>query len=99
MARSTQYDPEQQCAPEVGSALDPRAQMAECQERPFGRPVAVEEAPDIGHAGLRSECWAALQRHTLRLQRPARTRTTLHRKRPSPGAEARFTPQDFEFTN
>ena len=85
MARSTQKDPPRQ---------------------------AVQETLSIGHAGLRSECWpgtramdwgsgrseSAAGRHAaLRLRRPARQRTPLHRARPSQRAEARFTSEDYEF--
>jgi hypothetical protein len=71
-----------------------------------------EETLNLGHAGLRSECWpgtgvpgsgsghsvsAAPRYPALRLRRPARKRTPLHRVRPSQAAEARFTSEDYEF--
>jgi hypothetical protein len=86
MARSTQRDPRRQ---------------------------AAQETLNIGHAGLRNECWpgtsapgwgsgrseSAAERHAaLRLPRPARKRTPLHRARPSQVAEARFTSGDYELT-
>jgi hypothetical protein len=98
MARSTQNDPKRQLVSEVESALHDRGEIAQPQDRPFGRSVPTQETLNIGHAGLRSECWAALRQATLRLRRPARKRTPLHCSRPSQVAEARFTSQDYEFT-
>lgn len=98
MARSNQNDPERQLAPEVESALHDRAEIVVPQDRPFGRSVPAQDTLNIGHAGLRSECWAALRQATLRLRRPARKRTPLHCSRPSQVAEARFTSDGYEFT-
>ena len=95
MARSNQNDPERQLAPEVESALHDRAEIVQPQDRPFGRSVVAQETLNIGHAGLRSECWAAL---TPRSRRPARKRTPLHCSRPPQVAEARFTSDGYEFT-
>jgi hypothetical protein len=97
MARSTQNDPERELAPEVESTLHDRAEIVESQDRPFGRSVPAQETLNIGHAGLRNECWAALRQATLRLRRPARKRTPLHCSRPSQVAEARFTSDGYEF--
>jgi hypothetical protein len=98
MARSTQKDPERQLAPEVESALHDRAEIVQPQDRPFGRSVPAQETLNIGHAGLRSECWGALQQATRRLRRLPRKRTPLHCSRPSHVAEARFTSEAYEFT-
>jgi len=95
MARSNQNDPERQLAPEVERALHDRVEIVQPQDRPFGRSVVAQETLNIGHAGLRSECWAAL---TPRSPRPARERTPLHGSRPSQVAEARFTSDGYEFT-
>jgi hypothetical protein len=112
MGRSTQNDPHRQSVPEEGSALhDDRAEVVGSEESLFGLSGAPQETLNIGHAGLRSECWpgtsapvwgsgrseSAAGRHAaLRLRRPARTRTPLHRARPSQVAEARFTSDDYE---
>jgi hypothetical protein len=98
MARSTQKDPERQSAPEVQSTLHDSAEIVQPQDRPFGRSVPAQETLNIGHAGLRNECWAALRQAALRLQRPARKRTPLHCSRPSQVAEACFTSDGYEFT-
>ena len=98
MARSTQTDPERQLAPEVESAAHDRAETVQPQDRPFNRSVPAQETLDIGHAGLRSECWTALGQAKLRWRRPARKRTRLHCSRPSQVAEARFTSDGYEFT-
>jgi hypothetical protein len=113
MPRSTQKDPHRQSAPEVERALqDDRAEVVGCNESPFGPSGAAQETLNIGHARLRSECWpgtsaarwgsgrseSAEGRHAaLRLPRPARKRTPLHRARPAQVAEARFTSHDYEF--
>jgi len=70
MARSNQNDPERQLAPEVESALHDRAEIVQPQDRPFGRSVAAKETLNIGHAGLRSECWAALTPRSPRKRTP-----------------------------
>lgn len=113
MARSRQNDPRRESTPDVERALNDRAEMEEFKENPIGRSGAAPETLNIGHACLRSECWpapsaaswgsccsesVAPRRAPARLQRPARRRTPLHRVRPSQVAEARFTSQDYEFT-
>jgi hypothetical protein len=70
------------------------------------------ESLNLGHAGLRSECWPSAsdtrashrncgswpaRSAALRLQRPPRQRTPRHRMRPSRRAEARFISDDYEF--
>jgi hypothetical protein len=98
MARSTQNDAARQLVPEVESSLHDEAEIVQPQDKPFGRSTPAQETLNIGHAGLRSECWAALRQATLRLRRPARKRTPLHCSRPSQVAEARFTLNGYEFT-
>jgi len=113
MARSTQNDPQGQSTPEAEQALHDRAEVETVKENPIGRPGAAQETLNIGHACLGSECWPgtrvagwgsycseseAPRRAPPRLRRPARKRTPLHCVRPSRVAEARFTSQDYEFT-
>lgn len=52
---------------------------------------------DIGHARLRSECWAAVPNGAPRSRRPRRKRTRLHCSRPSVAAEAHFILSEGEF--
>ena len=74
--------------------------------------VEAAETLNLGHAGLRSECWpgtggmgssccdsesASPRSAVLRLHRPPRKRTPLHRARPSQAAKARFSSDDYEF--
>jgi len=81
-------------------------------ERQAVSEVDALESLNLGHAGLRSECWSgatdsrASHRNGeswparspgLRLQRPPRQRTPLHRMRPLQAAEAHFVSQDYEF--
>jgi hypothetical protein len=58
------------------------------------------EAAETG--GMGSSCCdsesASPRAAVLRLHRPPRKRTPLHRGRPSQAAEARFTSDDYEFT-
>jgi hypothetical protein len=113
MARSPQNDPHRQSAPEVERALhEDRAEVVGSEESLFGPSGVAQETLNIGHAGLRSECWpgtsapgwgsgrsesAAGRQAARRLRRPARKRTPLHRTRPAQVAEARFTSDDYEF--
>jgi hypothetical protein len=106
MARSTHNDPQRQSASEVERALrEDRAEVVGSDESLFGPSAVAPETLNIGHAGLRSECWpgtsapgwgsgrsesAAALHAALRLRRPARKRTPLHRSRPSQAAEARL---------
>jgi hypothetical protein len=94
MARSNQNGPERQSAPEVETTPHDRAEIVQPQDRPFGRSIPAPKTLNIGHAGLRSECWAAL---TPRSRRSARKHLPLHRSRPSQVAEARFTSDVYEF--
>jgi hypothetical protein len=113
MARSTHNDPQRQSASEVERALrEDRAEVVGSDESLFGPSAVAPETLNIGHAGLRNECWpgtsargwgggrsesAAARHAALRLRRPARKRTPLHRARPAQVAEARFTSEDYEF--
>jgi hypothetical protein len=97
MARSTQNDPQRQLGLEVEPPQD-RAEVARPQDSPYGRSLPAQETLNfgIGHAGLRSECWAALAENTLRLPRRARKRAPLHRARPPHAAEARLVSLAYE---
>lgn len=96
MARSTRNDPERQLVPELESALQERADGMPPQDQALGRLDPAQEPLNIGHACLRSACWAPL-RQGMRRQRPARKRTPLHGSRPAQAAEARFTSDGYEF--
>jgi hypothetical protein len=83
------------------------------KDNPNARSEAAEDALNIGHACLRSECWpsanatacgarcsewmAPRQARRGLHRRPARKRTPLHCARPQHAAEARFTAQAYEF--
>ena len=73
---------------------------------------AALETLNLGHAGLRNECWSGASASGLgsyrgdslaprlairRLRRPPRCRMPLHSVRPLQAAEARFTSDNFEF--
>jgi hypothetical protein len=58
----------------------------------YGESGTGFETLNLGHACLRNECCSR-----VRFRRPRRSRTPLHRLRPSGGAEARFTPDNYEF--
>jgi hypothetical protein len=111
MARSTRNDAQRQLTPTVEPGLPDRVERAESQDGLIVESGAALESLNLGHAGLRKECWAgasvmglgnsrsetaALRLATQRLRRPPRKRTQLHCSRPSHGAEARFTPAIFE---
>ena len=111
MARSTRNDAQRQSAPKVEQSLGVLAELAVCEEDSIVESGPALDTLNLGHAGLRNECWpgtcamvsstsrsgpAALQRATLRLRRPPRKRTPLRRSRPSQRAEARFIPDNHE---
>jgi hypothetical protein len=97
MAQSRRKESRSQFVTELECALhEDRAQIAGDNETRLDRP-ATEESLDLGHAHLRSECWAAARHGTLRLARTARQRTPLHLARPPAAADARFTPSRCEF--
>ena len=111
MARSTRNDAQRQSAPKVEQSLRDLAELAVCEEDSFVELGPALDTLNLGHAGLRNECWpgtsamvsgtsssgaAAPRRATLRLRRPPRKRTPLHRSRPSQRAEARIIPDNRE---
>ena len=59
--------------------------------------AANAEYLDLGHARLRSECWAPVRCGAQRSARPARKCSRLHFARPSAAADARFIPEHGEF--
>jgi hypothetical protein len=110
VARSTRNDTQRQSAP-VEQSLRVLAELTECEEDSFVELGPALDTLNLGHAGLRNECWpgtsamvsstcrsgpAAPRRATLCLRRPPRKRTPLHRLRPSQRAEARFIPDNRE---
>ena len=105
MARSMRNDAKRQAAPNVEQSLHLVAELAVCEEDSFVEPGLGLDTLNLGHAGLRNECWsgtsaivsstsrsgpAAPRRATPRLRHPPRKRTPLHQSRPSQRAEARF---------
>jgi hypothetical protein len=78
---------------------DDRAEIAVIDEDEwlFDSVAAIAEYLDLGHARLRSECWAPVRCGALRSGRRSRKRSRLHLARPSAAAEARFIPEDGEF--
>lgn len=95
MARSTRNNAQRQSAPKVEQGLRDVAELAVCEEDSIVESGPTLDTLNLGHAGLRTECWPGTPRlATLRLRRPPRRRTPLHRWRPSDGAEARFTPNN-----
>jgi hypothetical protein len=112
MARSNRLDTQRQSAPRVTQGLSDQARLAVPEGIPSDELEAAVEGLNLGHAGLRNECWscvsgmqlgsyrrqtAAPRLATLRLRRAPRCRTPLHSVKPSQAAEARFTPDDPEF--
>jgi hypothetical protein len=98
MAQSRRNESRRQLVTEVERATqDDRARIPGDKETLLDHLGAVQESLDLGHACLRSACWAALRHSALRLPRPARKRTPWHVARPSAAAEARFTPPQAEF--
>jgi hypothetical protein len=111
VARSTRNDAQRQSAPKIEQSLRDLAELAVCEEDSFVELGPALETLNLGHAGLRNECWpgtsamvsstsrsgpAAPRRATLRLRRRSRKCTPLHRPRPSQRAEARFIPDNRE---
>jgi len=107
VARSTRNDAQRQSAPEVEQSLRDLAELAVCEEGSFVDLGPALDTLNLGHAGLRNECWpsssamvssasrselAPPQRAVLRLRRQPRKRTPLHCSRPLQRAEARFIP-------
>jgi len=111
VARSTRNDPQRPSAPRVEQGLRVAAEPAAREEESLVELGPAPESLNLGHAGLRNECWpgtsamvsstcrsgpAAPRRATLRRRRPPRKRTPLHGSRPSQRAEARFIPDNRE---
>ena len=111
MARSMRNGAERQSAPKVEQGLRDVAELAVCEEDSFVERGPALDTLNLGHAGLRNECWsgangrgvgsyrsefAAPQFATQRLRGPRRRRTQLHHSRPPHRAEARFTPDNRE---
>jgi hypothetical protein len=108
MARSTRNDAQRQSALKVEPALSDVVELAGSEDTPLGESA---ESLNLGHAGLRSECWsgasgrglgyfrsefAAPQFATQRLRDSRRRHTQPHHSRPPQRAEARFTPENCE---
>jgi hypothetical protein len=111
VARSTRNDAQRQLAPKVEQDLRAVAELAVWEEDSFVEWAPAPDTLNLGHAGLRNECWpgtiamaswnagngpAAPRLATLRLQRPPRKWTPLHRSRPLQRAETRFIPDNRE---
>src|SRR5690349_18682082 len=97
MTQSRRKGSRSQFVTELECALhEDRAQVAGDNETRLDR-LATQESLDLGHAHLRTECWAGARHGTLRLARTARQRTPLHLARASVAADARFTPSRCEF--
>jgi hypothetical protein len=112
MTRSARNDTQRQLVPKVEQGLRDLAELAVCDEVSTVESGAAPDSLDLGHAGVRNECWsgasgmrsetsrtgsAGPRLATQRLPRPPRRRTPLHCLRPSQQAEARFTPDYREF--
>jgi hypothetical protein len=111
VARSTRNDAKRQSAPNVEQSPHLLAELAECEEDSLVEPGLALDTLNLGHPGLRNECWsgtsaivsstsrsrpAAPRRATLRLRRAPRKRPPSHQSRPSQRAEARFIPDNGE---
>lgn len=110
MARSTRNDAQRQVVAKVEQGLRELAQLSGSEDS------ILESGPgpdllNLGHAGLRSECWSSASGRgsggsrsefatppfaTLRLRAPRWRRTSAHHSRPAHRAEARFTPDNRE---
>jgi len=112
MARSTRKDTQRLSAPVEAASLPDLTEITFPAAAPQGESGAAFETLNLGHAGLRNECWSgasgtgsgsrrgdsvASRLAAGRLRRPPRSRTPLHWVRPSQAAEARFTPDNREF--
>ena len=105
MARSTLNDARRQSVPKVEPGIPDLVELTGSEDGPIAEGAALESL-NLGHAGLRNECWsrvggkgwgssrsefAAPQFATQRLRGPRRRRTQLYHSRPPYRAEARFT--------
>jgi hypothetical protein len=100
MAQSRRDESQRPLAAEPERAVDDdRAAIAVIDEDEwlFDPLAANAEYLDLGHARLRSECWAPVRCGAQRSARPSRKRSRLHLARPSAVAEARFIPEHGEF--
>ena len=97
MAQSGRKESIRQLVTELECAFsDDPAQIPGGDETRLDR-LAAQESLDLGHAHLRSECWAGAGHGFLRLARTARKRTPLHLARPFAVADAHFTAPRPEF--
>jgi hypothetical protein len=105
MARSTRNDRQRQSGRKVEQGLHDLADLALHVEDSIIEPGPAPDSLNLGHAGLRNECWsgasgrvsvtfrsgsAGLRLGTQRFRDERRTRTQLHHRRPPHRAEARF---------
>jgi hypothetical protein len=108
VARSMRTAAKRRAAPNVEQSLQLLVELVVCEEDSFVEPGRALDTLNLGHAGLRNECWSgtsamvsstfrtglvAPRRATPRL-RPPRKRTPLHQSRPPQRAEARFIPDN-----
>jgi hypothetical protein len=111
VARSTRNDPQRPSAPRIEQGFRVPAEPAAREEGSLVELGPAPETLNLGHAGLRNECWpgtnamvsstsrggpAAPRRAMLRPPRPPRKRPPLHGSGPSQRAEARFIPDSRE---
>jgi hypothetical protein len=110
VARSTRNDVQRQSAAKVEQSLRDLAELAVCEEDSFVELGPAVDTLNLGHAGLRNECWSGASGRGLGCSRSEfaapqfaaqplrgpRRRRTLHHSRPPHRAEARFTPDNRE---
>jgi hypothetical protein len=111
MARSTRNDAQRQSAPKGEPGLPDLVELAGSEVTLIGESGAALESLNLGHAGLRNECWAGESARGLgrsrsefapplfaaqRLRGARRRRPQLPHSRPSYRAEARLTPDNRE---
>jgi len=112
MANSTRNDTQRRPPSEVDASPQHWAETAKGKDGPTGESRSSVETPSLWHSSPRSECWTSTSitesgswgspfgapgRPALRLRRPARRGTPLHRSRPLQGAEVRFIQPRSEF--
>jgi hypothetical protein len=113
MARSTRNDAQRLSALKLEAALaDDLEELAGSEDGLIGASGGAVEILNLGHAGLRNDCWsganarglgsfrsefAAPQFAAPRFRGPGRRRTRLHHMRPPYKAETRFTSDHYEF--
>ena len=84
-------DAKRQSALDFEAVLEERLQIAESDETSAAD--SPQEFFNLGHAGLRGECWPVIPRP----RGPALSRSVLHRSRSLQKAETRSTPNGYEF--